>query len=57
MSTLPSKPLPGEAIDASEAERIGAFREDALSESEAIAASTDPRIPPAEALQPPRKEH
>jgi hypothetical protein len=44
----------GQDVSAEEAELLGAFPEDALSEADALAAAEDPRSSPAEALFPPR---
>ena len=54
--TSPLGALPassGQDVATDEAEQLGAFSEDALSEADALAAAQDPRWSPAEALSPP----
>lgn len=45
---------PGQDVSADEADQLGAFSEDALSEADARAAAADERLSPAEALCAPR---
>jgi hypothetical protein len=47
-------PLPGDEVSADEARELGGFSEDALSEDDALEASSSPRLSPAEALAPRR---